>query len=187
MKLAIALALLVLAGCASLPASNPEPLVLTFQGGSCSGTAIRLHVILTATHCLKGGAIAADGGPLTVKRRIDDGNDHTLLIVAQAFDAHAQFAPMPKAGAVVRVTGNPAELRALYAQGTVAGDYQGDALLNLPIFFGDSGAAVLDDRGCIVGVISGVRVLSGGGVYVEWGEARPLRFTVAQLHAAGVE
>lgn len=182
-----ALALLALGGCASLPQSTPEPLVLTFEGGSCSATAIRPHVILTATHCLHGGAIAADGGPLTVKRRIDDGNDHTLLIVAQTFGANAQFAPMPKAGAVVRVTGNPAELRALYAQGTVAGDYQGDALLNLPIFFGDSGAAVLDDRGCIVGVISGIRVLAGGGVIEEWAETKPLRFTPAQWSEAGIE
>jgi hypothetical protein len=182
-----AIALLALGGCASLPASNPEPLVLTFQGGSCSGTAIRLHVILTATHCLKGGAIAADGGPLTVKRRIDDGNDHTLLIVAQAFDARAVIANMPTQGERICITANPAGLRAMYASGTVAGEYQGDTLLNLPIFFGDSGAAVLDDQGRIVGVVSAVRVLARGDVSVSWGEAKPFRFTVAQWRAAGVE
>jgi hypothetical protein len=180
-------ALLALAGCAALPQSTPEPLVLTFGDGSCSGTAIAEHVVLTATHCLKGEAsVAADGGRLTIKRRIDDGNDHTLLIVAQTFDASAQIAPMPEAGAVVHISDNPGELRDMYAIGTVAGMYHGNALVNLPIFFGDSGAAVMDSQGRIVGVISGVRVIADQGVTVSWGVIKPLRFTEAQWAEAKI-
>lgn len=187
MKFAVAILLAMLAGCASVPQSNPEPVVLTFGDGSCSGTAIAPHGVLTATHCLKGEkSIAADGGPLTIKRRIDDGNDHTLLIVAQAFNAHAQIAPMPGAGHDIHLSTNPGQLRDLYASGTVAGNYHGDVLLNLPIYFGDSGAAVLDSQSRIVGVISGVRVIADQGVSVSWGEAKPFRFTAAQWREAGI-
>jgi V8-like Glu-specific endopeptidase len=173
--------LLALAGCAALPQSTPEPLVLTFGDGSCSGTAIAPHAILTATHCLHGEKYTTvKSGRLIVKQRIDDGDDHTLLMVAQTFDASAQIAPMPEAGAVVHISDNPGDLRNLYAIGTVAGTYHGNTLVNLPIYFGDSGAAVVDSHGRIVGVISGVRVIADQGVSVSWGEVKPLRFTARQ-------
>lgn len=178
MRAIVALLALLLAACATAPASLSIPLLLTFSDGTCSGTAIAPHAILTATHCFSGNPTG-----LTVTRRIDDGNDHTLLIVTQTFDAHAQIAPMPEAGAEVHISGNPGDLRHIYASGTVAGEYDGDTLLNVPIYYGDSGAAVLDDAGDIVGVISGIRVLAGGGVIEEWAETRPIRFTATQWGA----
>jgi hypothetical protein len=59
-------------------------------------------------------------------------------------------------------------------------------LVNLPIYFGDSGAAVVDSRGRIVGVISGVRVIADQGVSVSWGEVKPFRFTAAQWAEAKI-
>ena len=182
MKYLIAAALALLAGCAIAPVGNPVPLLLTFSDGTCSGTAIAPHAILTATHCFDGPTVKLSG--LTVKLRIDDGDDHTLLVVTQAFRAHAELAPMPKVGAAVHILGNPGDLRGIYASGTVAGDFDGDALLNLPIYYGDSGAAVLDDAGHVVGVISGIRVLAGDGVIEEWAETKPFRFTAAQWSEA---
>ena len=169
----------LLCGCASAPVAAPVPLLLTFSDGTCSGTAVSPHAILTATHCFTG---RLEG--LTVVRRLDDGNDHTLLIVTQAFRARAGLAPMPNLGVNVHILGNPGDLRHIYASGTVAGKFDGDTLLNLPIYYGDSGAAVLDDAGHVVGVISGIRVLAGGGVIVEWAETKPFRFTAAQWHEA---
>lgn len=178
----------LLAACVKPPQPSPEPLVLTFPDGSCSGTAIAPHVILTATHCVdKEKSVAADGGALTVTRRIDDGDDHTLLVVTQTFQAGAQIAPIPSPGTNVHILGNPGELRGLYASGTVAGDGpHGEILLNLPIFFGDSGAAVLDDAGRIVGTITGVRMMSAPGSMVQWGIVLPFRFTAAQWREAAL-
>lgn len=185
MRYLLAAALALLAGCAVAPVGSPVPLLLTFADGTCSGTAIGPHAVLTATHCFGDANVKLSG--LTVKLRLDDGNDHTLLVVTQAFRAHAELAPMPGAGAEVHISGNPGDLRGIYASGTVAGGLDGDTLLNLPIYYGDSGAAVLDDAGRIVGVISGIRVLAGGGVIVEWAETKPFRFTAAQWSEAGVE
>lgn len=182
MKTLAAIACALLSGCAWQ--AGPKPLLLAFTNGTCSGTAIAPHVILTATHCFENGIVKLSA--LIVKQRIDDGNDHTLLIVAADTGARAQIAPMPKPGAVVHMLGNPGDLRDLYAAGTVAGEYNGNTLLNLPIFYGDSGAAVMDAQGRIVGVISGVRVLADAGVIVQWGEAKPLRFTAAQWREAGL-
>ena len=157
------------------------PMLLTFSDGTCSGTAIAPHAVLTATHCFENGAIKYPA--LAIKHRIDDGNDHTLLIVGETFPVHARIAPMPDVGTTVHIFGNPAEFRGLYADGTVAGEYKGDTLLSLPIFYGDSGAAVLDSQGRIVGVVSGIRVLEGDGVYVSWAEVKPFRFSAAQWGA----
>lgn len=172
------IAALLLSGCVAEPVSTPVPLLLTFSDGTCSGTAIAPHAILTATHCFTGKLSG-----LTVVRRMDDGDDHTLLVVTQTFRARAEIAPIPERGATVHIFGNPGELRGLYASGTVAGSYQADTLLELPIFYGDSGAAVLDAQGRIVGVISAIRALAGAGAYVSWAEIKPLRFTAAQWSA----
>lgn len=182
MKFALATMFALLSGCA-WQARGPVPLLLTFADGTCSATAIAPHAILTATHCFNNGE--APQSP-TVVRRLDDGNDHTLLIVADDLGASARFAEMPKPGTIVHILGNPGDLRALYAEGTVAGTYNGNALLNLPIFYGDSGAAVFDGNGRIVGMVSGIRVLAGGGVIVQWGEAKPFKFTAAQWREAGL-
>lgn len=172
----------LLCGCAAAPVAAPIPLLLTFSDGTCSGTAIAPHAILTATHCFGGQTVKLAG--LTVKQRVDDGDDHTILIVTQTFRAHADVAPMPDLGKSVHILGNPGGLRQIYASGTVAGNYDGDTLLNLPIYYGDSGAAVLDDAGHVVGVISGIRVLAGGGAIEEWAETKPFRFTGAQWKRA---
>lgn len=182
MKLAVLLAsLLLLAACSAAP--RPQPLLLTFADGTCSGTAIARHVVLTATHCFDDGAKL---DARHVLKRIDDGADHTLLIVSDAFDAGAVIAAMPGRGDQVYIVGNPGDLRGLYAEGTVAGRHQDNILLNLPIFYGDSGAAVFDHAGRIVGVVSGIRVLAGGGALLQWGEVRPFRFTPSQWREAGL-
>ena len=86
MRFALAALFALLSGCAWQAA--PRPLLLTFADGTCSGTAIAPHAILTATHCFENGKPRG----LHVANRIDDGNDHTLLIVADDTGARAQIA-----------------------------------------------------------------------------------------------
>ena len=171
---------LLLSGCVT---HHALPLLLTFSDGTCSGTAIGPHAILTATHCFGDSTVKPAG--LTVRQRMDDGDDHTILIVAQGFDADASIAPMPDVGTDVHLLGNPATFRDIYARGYVAGAGENDAtLLGLPIFLGDSGAAVMNDAGAIVGVISGVRVITGEGMRIQWAVAKPLRFKAWQWREA---
>jgi hypothetical protein len=44
-------------------------------------------VVLTATHCLDGEHhVAIDGKPVTVRKVINDGKDHSLVVVDSTFD-----------------------------------------------------------------------------------------------------
>lgn len=65
------IAALLLSGCAAAPVTAPIPLLLTFADGTCSGTAVGPHAVLTATHCFGEANVKLDG--LIVKLRIDDG------------------------------------------------------------------------------------------------------------------
>jgi hypothetical protein len=88
----------------------------------------------------------------------------------------------------VHILGNPATFRGIYAQGPVAGSgMDGATLLDMQIFLGDSGAAVMDSQGRIVGVISGVRVMTGHGLIAQWAIAKPIKFSATQWREAGVE
>lgn len=51
----------LLAACSAAPVTTPIPLLLTFSDGTCSGTAIGPHAVLTATHCFGGPTVKLDG------------------------------------------------------------------------------------------------------------------------------
>jgi hypothetical protein len=82
--------LLAFAGCVSdnvIVRTHMTTLALRMDGGTCSGTAVGKHLVLTATHCLEGEQhLAIDGKPVTVKKVINDGKDHSLVVVDLTFD-----------------------------------------------------------------------------------------------------
>jgi len=81
-------ATLTLVGCQSVVSrSHQATLALRMDHGTCSGTAVGKHVVLTASHCLLGETtLAVDGSTVAVKEVINDGHDHSLVVVDRSFD-----------------------------------------------------------------------------------------------------
>lgn len=81
-------ATLTLVGCQSVVSrSHQTTLALRMDDGTCSGTSVGRHVVLTATHCLVGQShLAIDGKEVAVKKVINDHHDHSLVVVDRSFD-----------------------------------------------------------------------------------------------------
>lgn len=133
------------------------------EADSCTGEAIGPHAILTATHCELGSdKVSVDGTEYVISQKLRDGMDHTIYIMPDAnFPVYLQFANRaPVAGERVRSWGWPEGRNSIaYAEGTYLGfiqDEEGDKAykFDLPVFEGDSGAAILDDAGRILSVVS---------------------------------
>lgn len=165
-----------MAGCMSmLPTTTVEQRVhdhtvlLEFADGHCSGTVVAKNVILTAAHCVSGypWMVVIDGTPANIERTHLDGGDQARIEVDISFAAWAEVGPPVKRGDRVFLYGNPGELRDVLRRGYVAGEGNGLLLTDINIGHGDSGAGVFNDRGQVVGVVSGYylhRVFIIGGI-----------------------
>lgn len=134
----------------------------------CSATAIGPHALLTANHC----EVSTDElyiyglpQPVHILGRIRDDNDHSIYLVdGPVFPyAHINLKPDYLYGMRVYMFGNPDGHIDFYRQGYAVGigntgdakDIQPDEIMfDLNIFRGDSGAALFDLDGNIIGVIS---------------------------------
>jgi hypothetical protein len=180
MRLIAILAAVFLAGCvSSCPRASHR---LEFDDGVCSATAVGRHTLLSATHCFAGAhSLAVDGVPVQVLALIQDGNDHTLAIVSTTFTAIAELGHAPSVADPVHYWGEPGAMHDLYRKGYMSGDVVLDGhmieLFDVNGFFGDSGAALLDDQGRIVGVVS---VLYQNTPFLKFMGAYPLTFTAKQ-------
>lgn len=195
MKRIAALLLLVLlvAGCATqlsaVQRAHATTLRLSMDDGSCSGTAVGPHAILSATHCFVGvQALAINGEPVVVTDAISDGHDHTILFVDRTFTNYAEIAAAPAQGDQVFILGNPAELHDLFRAGYVAGSVVDRnvriTLYDLQDFFGDSGSGIFNASGDLVGVISTVRVLEQRDARIQFAGSFSMAFTPAQIALA---
>lgn len=151
------------------PKGKESAVRLEYGLGSCSGTIVKYNVILTATHCLEsqlGGIdfiLRVNGTDVKILDRADDGSDHTLLKVDQAYTSD-RVRPIsrngPWVGQKFQYWGNPSRFENLYRLGYVSG--YSDAkpynktvtMLDVNGFMGDSGAGVLDMDGKVIGVVS---------------------------------
>lgn len=186
---------LAMAGCVHPPVSryaqaDKAAVHLEMNGeASCSGTVISPHAILSATHCFVGlKELTINSKVVSVVKQIDDGHDHTILVLKETLDNPAQLGPKPDVTDIVFVFGNPGPFVHLFREGRVSGtadDGKGvTTLYDLNGWFGDSGSGIFDSQGRLVGVVSTV-----------WAETEPaplkfmgsfdLAFTTAQLAEAG--
>lgn len=176
----------------------------------CSATAIGPHALLTASHCEKPtNYILVDGVRYMVSSIVRDDNDHTIYFLqGPEFAAYANVSQASaRVGQDIYIIGAPGNFGKLFRRGTVAGfvgpkadslealfaaavgggDPKQAVIYDYNGFFGDSGSAVFDENGRIIGIISSLyeeeenspekerfRVMEG------W----PLRFSADQLQRA---
>jgi S1-C subfamily serine protease len=134
------------------------------DGPSCTGSVINAAAgyVLTAAHCIPkdAGELAIAGRDVDVKainRQLD------LAVVKTRLRKEASqvaLAPlMPRAGSAVAVVGFPFGARSLVVQiGVIANpDVDGQAWINADALPGDSGGAIVDEQGRLVGVTLGYK------------------------------
>lgn len=150
----------------------------------CSATAIGPQALLTATHCELGSdelfVQGKNGKPiqdLFVTKRIRDNNDHTIMFInGGSFPSYVDVEVDYDftLGQDVFVIGNPANFTDLLRKGYISGvgqtdisipgapDDQFDSVPFLEVYMdirvgeGDSGAAVFNERGKVIGVVTGI-------------------------------
>ena len=148
----------------------------------CSATAVGQRTLLSAAHCFKDkpGVIVVDGIAVGVLGIELDGKDHALVTVTITFANVAKVSTTatvgPAQGARVHWYGQPMGLEQVYGEGIVVGMRDDRYLLDANIWFGVSGAGLFNERGEVVGVVSGIL---GEQIY-KLGFAWPLAFTQEQ-------
>lgn len=172
-------AVMALAGCG---AHHTHALSVHLVAGdaSCSGTIIGPHAILTATHCFDGVPIKVDGETVRIRGRLDDGADHTIIMLDKTYPRWARVGNAPRQAQHVYYYGHPGGLIDQYREGRVSGKSSDHGriftLYDINGWFGDSGAGIFNDDGELVGVVN-VLVSTGGSDPMHLMGSQPLRFT----------
>lgn len=175
------LAALLLAGCAQGKAVESRDFthrIEDLKGGVCSATAIGQRSLLTASHCLAEDQkiLVVDGTAVGILHIERDGKDHAIAVVTITFANVAKIAATPVQGDRVHWYGQPMGLEQIYGEGIVVGHKDTRYLIDGQIWFGVSGAGLMNERGEVVGVASGIL---GQQIY-KLGFAWPLAFTAEQ-------
>lgn len=155
--------------------------------GTCSGTAIDHHKVMTAKHCIERGTdgLIIGGRTVVVTNVEEDKYDAVILTTDLYFTHIAKFGPRPKQGHVVFSHGNPSSTPDILLVGRVAGwvhSYFGIPdvmLLDRNDWYGCSGAAVFDTDGRIVGIVNALFPWPNDGWRLT--AVYPLTFTKEQL------
>lgn len=169
---------LVLVFCASARTESAA-LTLTMEGGTCSGTAVGPNVVLTAAHCWQAGRLVAiNGEPTFALEKIEDGQDHALVRVNRTFKAYASRFGTAKRGDDVTWGGSPQGVVGVIRRGYVAKvENDGELLLDAHATGGDSGSGIFNNRGELVGVLSGGYSWKHGMAVFTLIYCKPLKFT----------
>lgn len=178
------LATLLLAGCAqgrAVEVKNYTHRIELVAGGVCSATAVGQRTLLTASHCVvtKPSVLVIDGTAAGVLDIALDGKDHALVTVTVTFQDVAKVVSTPKQGDRVKWYGQPMGLDQVYGEGIVVGTKDDRYLIDGQIWFGVSGAGLFNERGEVVGAVSGIL----GEQIFKLGFAWPLAFSEQQWAA----
>lgn len=155
----------------------------------CSSTAVGLHTLLTAGHCISVNAkeIYIDNGLHYIKWVIPDGADHVLVNADITFSSYSSVVERdPEHNEVVYMWGNPGEARDTFRAGKYLNtEYDSDYDLTfnkwiLPTFAGDSGAGLFDMKGNVIAVSTAADTSANGYTL-------PLQFTKEQLKAVTMQ
>lgn len=182
MRLALLLCLLLIGCSGPAYAGKQYTHRIEMEGSVCSATAVGPKSLLTADHCIPEGltGLSVDGRKAQVVHVERDGQDHIILKLSISFKAWTPITVDPPQGARIRWWGNPAGIPDVYGEGTVAGRYGDYILFDGNIWKGCSGAGLFDNRGRLVGVVSGM--LYRQDYKINW--ALPLKFTKGQIEVA---
>lgn len=162
MKFLALLLTLLIAGCGGCASVDPlnraqsTYVALSFDGATCSGTAVGPDSFVTAEHCLTGKLLSVNGNYVSVVKTVVDGNDHAILTVAGAkFSQWARWSkrPLVQGDAVTWIGGPGGEIGVL-RRGYVAKTTKDGTAVDAQVWKGDSGAGVFNDAGELVGVVS---------------------------------
>lgn len=150
--------------------------VVLIGGRGCTATAIGPQALLTATHCELPSdvlQIRYEDRPAVITARIRDGNDHTIYLLKNVmFEDYVDVSLLDplEQGEEVFVWGNPGKWSDQLRKGYVTGKLSGGSslaaffsgqlpeptkiLFDFPAWHGDSGAAILNAEGKIIGIVS---------------------------------
>lgn len=195
MKFFALMLLILVGGCnsaARLECIRAVSLVLMFDNGVCSGTAVARDVILSAEHCFSDKSTLKTINGRAVKvlhimrepktAEFPDGCDHVLVRVSIQFETWAKIGDAPKQAERVRWIGNPRGLPNMYREGYVVRSDENGVLIDAPVYNGDSGSGLFNDKGELVAVLSGAMVYGSplGGMTMQLTACLPLAFTAEQ-------
>lgn len=179
---ALALLLLLLAGCADAHPGDIRPYALRVQldRGHCSATAVGPDVLLTAGHCFGEGRriVSINGQAAYALKMVRDRRDAVLVRVNLKFDKWAKLGSQPRTGDRIRMVANPNKWDGVYLEGYVSRSRQSEIMLDIQAFSGVSGAGLFDASGRVVAVVSEGWLLSApSGHHLAMTIAFPLAFT----------
>lgn len=136
--------------------------------GTCSGVMIGPRLLLSASHCFEGGRLlTVNQVPVNVVEYRHDGQDHAVLLLDTSFPAWvAVNYGGASQGDRVFMYGNPAGILDILRRGYVMGHNAQGMLLDFPASPGDSGAAIFNEAGEVIGILSGGVQLRMGMVLI---------------------
>lgn len=124
----------------------------------CSGVYVSPNLFLTAEHCFDGevpSKVVIAGEHRKVLAISFDKTDHALLLVdkpSKYYSPVSKYKPRPSDK--IFYVGNPAGIDQLYRQGYVVGISDGDILLDVRGWKGDSGAGIFNSSGYLIGTMN---------------------------------
>lgn len=165
---------------------------------SCSGTAVKSNVILTAKHCIPEGilVLGANGLAVTVTKYIVDKSDHVLIVTNDhqfKHIAYVDFSNSMHQTQNLYVWGNPGDFTDQFRRGYVTGkdnssDHPASWLIDFNGFFGDSGSCLFNSKDVCIGItsISSFSQMTNPGPSMKFMGSYDFSFTPEQLKEAGL-
>lgn len=125
--------------------------------GHCTGTRVGRSLILLAEHCVteKPTVVVLNKVPVNVTKIIVGNGDYAVIRVdVDLGPKYANIGPRPCQGDEIFIFGNPGDHTDQLRRGYISGVRDdGMILAMLPVWKGDSGAAIFDRHGRVVAIV----------------------------------